>query len=317
MDLFSIAMSQLLSAAQTSSLYDHVAVGALLLTALLADPAFAFHSEYTLPLPSELQHEPSYAIRIPYGAASRETYASYYPIAPSIPAGMTVVWFNDDVADHTVTTITKAGPQQFDSGVIPMGAFSILTFTKSGSYEYYCKIHPFMLGKVNVDDQVVLGRNLDMRIGGNIPFNATELGSVVLSFVPKNMTLPPARELVYNITISNPVRGVVFGGELADIDGVLDLEILPRPEAGQQKQMEVDNQNNTKNYATSALSESTIGARIYGPDIGSPITGTYHIEGPVLTEPVNHYISVQVISIDGLPPQESIKDSFTLPQKIG
>jgi hypothetical protein len=34
--------------------------------------AFAYHQQYNLPLPSELEHQPSYAIRIPFGAGQTD-----------------------------------------------------------------------------------------------------------------------------------------------------------------------------------------------------------------------------------------------------
>jgi hypothetical protein len=95
--------------------------------------AFAYHQQYNLPLPSELEHQPSYAIRIPYGVGQTDYSVGYDPSQVSIPAGMSVVWFNDDSNPHTVTTISSA-PEQFDSGIIPPGGFSVMTFTKPGLY---------------------------------------------------------------------------------------------------------------------------------------------------------------------------------------
>ena len=74
-----------------------------------AGSSFAFHTQYNLPLPSPLEHQPSYAIRIPFGAT--ETDTGYEPANVSIPAGMTVGWFNDDSAEHTVTALTNESEQ--------------------------------------------------------------------------------------------------------------------------------------------------------------------------------------------------------------
>ena len=43
------------------------------------------------------------------------------------------------------------------------------------------------------------------------------------------------------------------------------------------------------------LSSSTIGTTTYGPDINAPITGTFHIEGPLLFEPYSYRIRVQIV----------------------
>ena len=311
---------------------------------------FAFHTQYNLPLPSPLEHQPSYAIRIPFG--SFESNLGYDPANASIPAGMTVVWFNDDSTQHTVTTLTNEskeeglspfpildpilepavtniarGIEQFDSGVIPPGGFSIFTFTKPGTYPYYDEFEPAHRGQVNVGDLVELGKSMDMRIGGDLPFNASELGRLVLSFVPKNMSLPPALELTYNVTIFNST-GPVYHREFGDIDGILDLEIIPVNKLNPSMQVgpgtnasnngpTTNLANNSNTTARSEMSGSTIKAITYGPDLNSPITGTYHVEGPLLIEPAPYLIRVEVTEMGHLPPPQPIIDEFILPQAVG
>jgi len=64
----------------------------------------------------------------------------------SIPAGSTVIWGNLDNVDHTV--IAKNG--YFDSGTLAPGDSFQQVFTQEGAIDYYCRIHPFMLGKVTI-----------------------------------------------------------------------------------------------------------------------------------------------------------------------
>ncbi len=54
--------------------------------------AFAYHEQYRLPLPSELEHQPSYAIRIPFDVGQTDYSPGYDPSQVVFPAGMTVVW---------------------------------------------------------------------------------------------------------------------------------------------------------------------------------------------------------------------------------
>lgn len=191
------------------------------------DPAFAYHQQYRLPLPSELEHQPSYAIRIPFGVGQTDYSKRYDPSQVAIPAGMSVVWFNDDSNPHTVTTISSA-PEQFDSGVIPPGGFSVMTFTKPGLYIYYDKLNPSLEGSIIVGDLIHLGKNMEMRIGGNLPFKFTDLGRLVLSFVPHKVTLPPQLDMTYNVTIYNgTMDNAIYNRQFGDIDGILDLEIVP------------------------------------------------------------------------------------------
>ena len=66
-----------------------------------------------------------------------------------------VVWTNDDVTAHTVTSDNQYvdkinGP--FDSiksiGLIPPKQTFEFTFTAEGEYAYHCEPHPWMTGKV-------------------------------------------------------------------------------------------------------------------------------------------------------------------------
>ncbi|MFF7950878.1 cupredoxin domain-containing protein [Streptomyces griseorubiginosus] len=65
-----------------------------------------------------------------------------------VEVGQTVRWTNHDSAPHTVTT-TKA-PVAFDSGTLKQGQSWSYTFTKVGTYEYYCAVHPDMVSSVKV-----------------------------------------------------------------------------------------------------------------------------------------------------------------------
>ncbi|HET7642590.1 MAG TPA: hypothetical protein VFK40_03705 [Nitrososphaeraceae archaeon] len=312
--------------------------------------AIAYHQQYNLPLPSELEHQPSYAIRIPFGIGQTDYSVGYDPSQVSIPAGMSIAWFNDDSNPHTVTTISSA-PEQFDSGIIPPSGFSVMTFTKPGLYVYYDKMNPSIMGSIIVGDLVQLGKNMEMRIGGNIPFDLTELGRVVLSFIPHKITLPPPLDMTYNITIFNgTMDNAIYNREFGDIDGILDLEIIPVqgikgvPEQIKQANMtnnitneggegnittfakqgfEKIDSNNTKNASTMLsnisslpLSKSTIKTTTYGPDLSAPITGTYHIEGPIFVEPTDYIIKVELILIDGKNLSNPIEDVFLLPAKL-
>ena len=63
-----------------------------------------------------------------------------------IAAGATVVWANDDVAEHTVTF---HGTEPGSPTIAPGGTFSH-RFDRPGTYPYHCTPHPFMKGVVIV-----------------------------------------------------------------------------------------------------------------------------------------------------------------------
>jgi amicyanin len=71
----------------------------------------------------------------------------YSPETLTVKAGTTVTWTNKDSVSHTVTTKAPL----FDSGLFGKSKSYSYTFTRTGSYEYYCIPHPYMVGKVIVE----------------------------------------------------------------------------------------------------------------------------------------------------------------------
>ena len=86
---------------------------------------------------------PSSAANVP---AAIKGYA-FDPASMTISVGDTVTWTNEDKAPHTVTS-TDGGP--LDSPTLQQGDSWSFTFTKPGTYQYYCAIHPDMVGTVTV-----------------------------------------------------------------------------------------------------------------------------------------------------------------------
>lgn len=78
---------------------------------------------------------------------------SYDPNPININAGDTVVWTNSDNDIHSVTSGGDEGPsigQEFDSGIIGSGKSFTHKFENLGTYEYFCSMHPPMVGEVIV-----------------------------------------------------------------------------------------------------------------------------------------------------------------------
>ncbi len=82
-----------------------------------------------------------------------ETNECFIPESITINAGDTVSWDNIDTAAHTVTSGTAAdGPDgTFDSSLLMGGATFEVTFDESGSNDYFCMVHPWMVGNVQVN----------------------------------------------------------------------------------------------------------------------------------------------------------------------
>src|SRR3972149_5626115 len=94
-------------------------------------------------------------VSIPAGTSvpgCEETNKCFIPSSVSIMKGDTVVWSNDDTAAHTVTSGSPAnGPSgMFDSSLLIGGKSFEHTFDSSGSVDYFCMVHPWMTGSIQV-----------------------------------------------------------------------------------------------------------------------------------------------------------------------
>jgi plastocyanin len=84
-------------------------------------------------------------------ALSDETHVSIHnfmftPDVMTVPAGTTVVWQNDDTSPHTVSSLDGT----FHSSALDTKDKFSFTFDKTGTFEYFCRLHPRMKGKVVV-----------------------------------------------------------------------------------------------------------------------------------------------------------------------
>lgn len=93
-------------------------------------------------------------VSISSGSANVNSTQFYAPPeAQTIEFG-SVKWTNHDNVIHTVTqgkpSNATASPE-FNSGPIKPGGTFVHYFDETGSVDYYCSIHPHMLGKVIVN----------------------------------------------------------------------------------------------------------------------------------------------------------------------
>ena len=71
---------------------------------------------------------------------------SFGPAELKVPVGTTVTWTNRDDIPHTAVSTDK----MFKSKVLDTDEKFSFTFSKPGTYEYFCSIHPKMTGKIVV-----------------------------------------------------------------------------------------------------------------------------------------------------------------------
>ena len=71
---------------------------------------------------------------------------SFGPQTVTVPVGTTVTWTNRDDIPHTVVSTDGV----FKSKVRDTDEKFSYTFTKAGTYPYFCSVHPKMTGQVIV-----------------------------------------------------------------------------------------------------------------------------------------------------------------------
>ena len=81
-----------------------------------------------------------------------ETDSCYVPTIITVKQGNQVTWSNEDVAFHTITSGFYGEPSAlFDSGHLDPGEKFSFDFNEKGTIDYFCKLHPWMAGKVIVE----------------------------------------------------------------------------------------------------------------------------------------------------------------------
>jgi plastocyanin len=83
----------------------------------------------------------------PANAVSIDNF-TFSPAVLTVAKGTTVTWVNHDDIPHTVVNKDKA----FRSKALDTDDSFSYTFTTSGTFDYFCGLHPHMVGKVVVTE---------------------------------------------------------------------------------------------------------------------------------------------------------------------
>jgi len=114
-----------------------------------AEPVLSEVSEEQPMLPATVQVNVSEGSGVP---GCDETNECFIPYEISVSVGSEVIWNNIDSAAHTVTSGNPSdGPDGiFDSSLFMSGTTFSHTFDEAGTYEYFCMVHPWMIGIIQV-----------------------------------------------------------------------------------------------------------------------------------------------------------------------
>jgi plastocyanin len=93
-------------------------------------------------------------VKISKGSSVVNNTQFYSPPEVHVAAGSSIKWTNDDNVIHTVTQgkpSEGANSTGFNSGPIQPGGTFVHFFDESGTVDYFCTIHPYMVGEVIVN----------------------------------------------------------------------------------------------------------------------------------------------------------------------
>ncbi len=109
---------------------------------------------------------------------------TFVPSVIEVESGTTVTWVNDDGVPHTATATEGA----FNSGVLMSGETFSQTFDTAGSFDYFCAIHPSMVGTVVVAEPTVSSANGDAVV--DAAATATDVSIINVAFEPADISVP-------------------------------------------------------------------------------------------------------------------------------
>ena len=158
------------------------------------------------------------SVSLPQGSGvpgCEETNECFLPHMITVNPRDEVVWSNDDSAAHTVTSGMPGTPDGiFDSSIFMAGTTFSHTFDTLGKYDYFCTVHPWMVGQVLVTVGGGIEKELGtITIGSTIESN-TKIDNLVANIVSSDgyanevMTIDvtitdlndnPAEHISYNI----------------------------------------------------------------------------------------------------------------------
>ncbi|MGY5151040.1 MAG: cupredoxin domain-containing protein [Candidatus Nitrosopumilus sp. bin_6a] len=228
---------------------------------------------------------PSYGetwkIQIPAGSSDPNAPAHYLPTEISIRPGDKVEWGNADTDNHTVTSgsLDLGLTGIFDSGYMDPGSRYAIMFSEEnlGEIKYFCKIHPWMIGIINV---------VELDVGFEVFHN---VGSSVSKY-PVDVAYKAERNLV-SIDVDTVRKSLTFNfvGKINNDKFVAHLPetLIKNPQAVW------INDKQTMNYETTKSEDETILTMTLGDHVqqvkivGTEVIGKADPKEHILVNQVN------------------------------
>ena len=174
---------------------------------------------------------------------------------------------------------------------------------------YFDQFNPSAQGVVNVGSTLQTGKNMDMIIGGQntIPFNPAQPQSMVLSFIPTTVGIPPTTDITYKATLLDSAKKALYSKNYDDADGILDLEPVPVHKA-----VISSSTSNTTSASKNISSQFTSGDLISLARSKFVAMGHIILEDQYLLQNSPYSIQVSIVAKDNAILPGPISDTFVL-----
>jgi plastocyanin len=142
---------------------------------------------------------------------------AFSPSTLTIKPGTTVTWTNKDNTDHTATS--QSGPESFDSKNIAQDKSYSFKFTKEGTYQYICTIHPYMKGTIVVSSS-----------GGSSQSGGQQSNATTSPNPQESFTIPAAARMTSPQYDANVTANLEVGLKLIADQLTSPVKILSAPD---------------------------------------------------------------------------------------
>ena len=212
----------------------HYTIIAVLAVSVLT-PAFASHGLATIDIPEGS------------GVPGCEVYNTcFFPYDVTIDVGGSVTWTNSDENLHTIASgdldvdpnmVRTDYPNGFDSGLVMVGEQFSHTFEEAGTYPYFCYVHPWMRGIVNVENA---HQNPNIPTNSTSPITEPQTKPVP---IPTNSTSPVIDEMDDMMTTDPIQNSTSFNEEMEEWSIVVQLRAMIAELEAKINELKEDKQN--------------------------------------------------------------------------
>ena len=198
------------------------------------------------------------SVSLPQGSSivgCEETNECCLPSMITVNPGDEVVWSNDDSVVHTVTSGTISDADGlFDRNLFMAGETFSHTFDTLGNYDYFCKVHPWMVGQV----LVTVGGGIEKELGtitiGSTVESNVEIDNLIANVVSSDGYVNEVMTIDVTITDlnSNPAEHITY-----DIQAIHGTTVLLNEE-GHMHDDAITNTHTTKALTIDASDDSPV-----------------------------------------------------------